>query len=116
MCMGPLGLCVRLCCSCVQNVARCPAVAETALATISETPLQAVVEQIVEEKKIEDPELVCVCVCVAAASVPSFLSTLPPPPPPPPPSSLPSLPFFQASTLSAQGLTPVGTHSKGGRR
>ena len=42
----------------VQNVARCPKVAETALATISETPLQAVVDQIIEEKKIEDPELV----------------------------------------------------------
>jgi hypothetical protein len=51
----------------VQNVARCPSVAETALAAISETALPATLDQIVEEKKIEDPELVrifgCCCCC-----------------------------------------------------
>jgi hypothetical protein len=45
----------------LQNVARCVKVSETALATISETTLPGVVDQIIEEKKIDDPELVCGC-------------------------------------------------------
>jgi hypothetical protein len=51
----------------LQNCARCDDVKETTLATISETPLPAVLDQIVEEKKIEDPELVRVTVATALA-------------------------------------------------
>ncbi len=42
----------------LQNVAKLPSVMETALATMSETPLPAVVNQILDEKKLDDPELV----------------------------------------------------------
>lgn len=41
-----------------QNVANLKAVQETALAAMSETPLPSVVNQILDEKKLDDPELV----------------------------------------------------------